>query len=58
MEKENFSLKTRVYFLEDTLSHYVDNDEEVTKDQLIYELQENQELLENANETITDLRTV
>jgi len=39
MEKENFSLKTRVYFLEDALAQYVEHEGEITRDELKYELQ-------------------
>lgn len=45
MEKENFSLKTRVYFLEDALAQYMEYDGEVSRDELKYELQQNEQLL-------------
>ena len=56
MEKENFSLKTRVYFLEDALSQYIETEGEETRADLRIELDENRILLETANDTITQLR--
>ena len=56
MEKENFSLKTRVYFLEDALRQYIEVEGEETRADLRIELDENRILLETANDTITQLR--
>jgi len=49
-------MKTRIYHLENRLGQFVDIDDEVPRSELIDELNRNADLLDQANETITQLR--